>query len=145
MELFDIPILVNMVKDCHSETYYSKYKFSYQAVTATFSLCLNEEQVSCFVTCDEENGIRGFIVIAVDNPFFSRERFAHNLLVYVKPEFRSGKDFLFLLRKLIEVAKEKNCIDIECSNSSKIKSERFDDMLENIGFKSYGKNLRMEA
>lgn len=130
----DLPALSRMADAMRKESpRYAAVSFSPERMTAMLQAMLSS--VCCAVFVAEESGaVVGMIGMMSANYFFSDERYACDLAVYVIPERRGGRAGLALVRAAESWAKAQGVREICLGVSAGIDAERVGGFYRVLGY-----------
>jgi len=144
MEERDISRLVEMGAQAHAESEYRLINYDREKATSLCRRALVGNGVVCLVCCRDE-AILGVLVAEAYEPYFSHERVASDLFVYVLPEHRGGRAFVLLVWSYIGWAKRISAKLIFLRTSTGIKPKQTSDLYRRLGFAEIGGIYRMEV
>lgn len=94
IEHYDIPELVEMSRDAHSESKYSHMPFSERAVTETFEYHITNG----FAVKVVAENIAGFFIGDVSGFVFTDQPIETETSYYIRPEYRGTRCFYMLMK-----------------------------------------------
>lgn len=98
----------------------------------------NESTVMCRVLCDSHDNIVGGMVAYCNTAFFSWEKVAQDIFLFVVPEFRSLKNAQKLIRMYVEWAKLRKPVLITATVLSGYEPEAMDMLMRREKFQKMG-------
>jgi len=140
----DIPILIQMGLRAHLESEYRNMRFSPEKCERLGQAMNSLSNLQCFVV-ERNEEIIAFLMASVEEGYFTNEKTASDLLVYVKPEWRGGRAFYMLVFEYIEWAKEQDVKLIFLSNSTGYEPAKVGRLYEHLGFHQVGGIFQMEV
>lgn len=89
--------------------------------------------------------VTGVIFGTVQSFWFSDEKFAHDQMLYVHHQHRTGSAGIKLLKGFIEAAKGKGAVRIFSGVTSGVNIEKASKLLDRLGFEQVGKAYRLNV
>lgn len=134
----DLGVVLGMGFDMARESpVYARHPFDLKTVEKLAERVLAEPDMCCFVA-DTGTEIAGFIVGFIAPAWFSRDRLACDLALYVAPEYRGTSAGLRLMRTFIEWAKVGQATAVRVGISTGISTDRTRRMYERLGLTPIG-------
>lgn len=131
----DIPVLVEMGREMHSESRFARYNFNPQKYAVLLQTVI--PQGLTFVA-EEEGKVVGAFVGGIAPHFFGDDLFAYDFLTYVAPAHRGKATGVRLIKRYINIAKAMGIEDIHVGVSAGIATERTARLYEMLGFVCIG-------
>lgn len=130
----DIPELVRMGYTMHQESRYAELDFDPEMYAG--ALLYANAQGLVFVAEADGKLVGGFAG-RIAEYFFGRDTFSHDLMTYVRPEYRGRTGWLLIKRYLAE-AKASGVKSIYIGESADILPQRVRKLYERLGFTPAG-------
>lgn len=140
----DIPQLIALGRRAHEESEYRGLVFDEDKCRALCEAAISSDAFIAMVAVTEET-ITGILLAAVADAYFSTDKTAGDLLVYVPPEHRGTRSFYMLAVAYVVQAREKGARLIFLRSSTGIETEKTESLYRRLGFKKMGGIYRMEA
>lgn len=131
----DIPVLVEMGREMHSESRFARYNFNPQKYAALLQTVI--PQGVSFVA-EEEGKVVGVFIGGVAQHFFGDDLFSYDFLTYVAPAYRGRMTGVRLIKRYISIAKAMGIEDIHIGVSAGIATESTVRLYEKLGFTCVG-------
>tara|TARA_R100001377_G_scaffold75767_1_gene52454 strand:- start:188 stop:679 length:492 start_codon:yes stop_codon:yes gene_type:complete len=129
-------------KMAHAESSFSRLEFSSDKLLAVAANNANDPDRVIFMAYNGDAPV-GVFVGNVSSYYFGPDLVAVDTIWYVIPEQRGTYVGIKLLELFENWAKSKGAVDIRIGQSSTIKPEVFEGLLEKRGYKFIGANYRM--
>lgn len=107
----DLDDLVEMGRAMHAESNYAPLAFS-ELVYRRFLEAVLEHEQCCILIAERNQGVVGVYIGVVNNAFFSMDKIAQDVLLYVTPEHRGGMAAMWLIKAFEAWAMEQGAIQI---------------------------------
>jgi len=137
----DVPILVGLVRKLHEESYISR--FCDDKTESSINSYIEDEDFIILVNASD-NVINGFIIACVAKPFYNNCIQAHEIILYVKPEFRRMSIGALLVNEYVSWAKSRSAYEIFIDTRTAIETRKTEQFYENIGFSRIGSYYHKE-
>jgi len=132
----DVIEMIVMGKAMHQESSYRDIEFSSAVFEHTLLTCIQEDEA--LVMVDEHEGeLRGMFVGFYQHHFFSTKTVASDLLLYVKPELRSGR-IGYNLAKAYTDWGESVADDVQVGITTGVNEKGTQRLYEALGYKQCG-------
>jgi len=106
----DIPAIIEIARGMHDESSYAPLRFDGRWLAANLQHMLDNGQGLFCATL--EDVVVGGIICYTDRTIFSLDLVAFEHVLYLAPEHRRGRLALRLVKKFIDWAKAKGCVQI---------------------------------
>ena len=136
----DLETIVGMVEMMHRESDYATLTFDPELFRQYLTHLIPHAEAIAFVYEDGSNQVVGFMLAAVGTPYFSRDKVANQILLYVLPTSRGGRGGYRLIKAYKEEAIRMGAKHISISNSTDIDAGRVSDLFAHMGFRHVGHN-----
>lgn len=134
--LDDIPAMVALGAIMHAESRYSFMAYDGEKVAITLKTLM---QTGGFVRVHVKDGeIDGGMVGYMGNPWFSGERVASELALFVVPGKRGGMAAWYLLSEFVAWAEQQGAREITLAITTGVKVEETGRMYQRLGFEQVG-------
>ena len=143
-DLQDLPTLLTLSYQMFSQTPMSRHcKFSPEQMASTLISLIQSSTGSVLVT-ENSGEIIGLALVTIEQSYFSSQRVAKELGVYVHPDHRVSGAGLALLRHFKQWSLAKQADLIEVGNIANIiDSDRYEKVLSRLGLKHSGNIYEM--
>lgn len=128
----DIGLIIEMLHALHEESpHYNKVQPDVQYVSTTLATMIEQPN---FIGCMDSD-LRGFMFGIASRTWFDPELNAHELLLYILPEYR-GTTLLAprLIKTFEQEARRLNCVHVRAGASTGIDNERTLRLYERLGY-----------
>jgi len=139
----DIKILVGMGDMAHKESAYNVLSFDASKCTTLGNLILCNPETLCCLVAEKDDKIVGFLMASISEAYFSVEKVASDLLVYVLPDYRGSRAFLMLIASYVRWSKEHGAKLVFLGNT--FGDSTVDALYIKLGFRHMGGLFRMEV
>lgn len=131
----DIPAIIGMARDMHQESpRYRTLGFDAEKINAlALHLMLNKDAGGVLVA-ENESGLVGMLAFHVGEHFFSNDRFASDVVMYLRPAARGGSLFPRMVRAFEAWADEYLVSEKMLGVSAGIDSQQVVDVLKRMGY-----------
>lgn len=136
--LADLPFILSMCEDMHEESRYARLPRDMAKIEDCIRRLIEAANGLVFVTG------AGFLVGFVTEYWFSQERYAAELLLYVSPESRGSVDAIDLVRAYVAGAKSLNAREVHLENSTGYEVKKVEEFFSRCGFTRVGGNYILE-
>jgi len=144
----DVQHLVQMTQDMHLESpVYREFNFHTKKYIKLMLDTIQSPNGILLVAKDEADGneIVGFFVGAVHELFFSSDKVASDMLLYVEPEYRKSGVAGLLIKKYIQEAKSAGAKEIRLATTTGVLTEQTEALYKHRGFESVGGNFILKG
>lgn len=141
----DIPALIERGYAIHAETDLSVLSYDPEKLRDTLKQLIESQKgTHCFFVAEDPDGrlIGGFIG-CVEEYFFSRNRVAHSILLYVDPKWRGSPAAVKFIHAFRRWALNRNAVEMCIGVATGVTIGRTDRFLKRLGFKMTGGNYAM--
>jgi RimJ/RimL family protein N-acetyltransferase len=128
---------VSLLTSFHSESAYSKIPLS-ELKLKNFLLRHVESELSIVIFIIKDGEPIGLMIGTISWYFFSEEKIAEDLILYVIKEHRGAMSVLRAVKKYISWAKEQNVAEISIATSVRIREDKIGKLYERLGFEKVG-------
>jgi len=133
-----VETILELGRKAHQESRYAKYPFDGSKCLMILNSCLTLDETFCIVL-EHEDQIVGFAAGYLVEHFFTSQRFANDMLVYVAPEYRSKSGGSILIKAFEDHVRENfGDIPIVMGITTGVEPERSASLYEFMGFKQCG-------
>jgi GNAT superfamily N-acetyltransferase len=140
----DIPVLVDMGAKAHEESKYKGLSFSVDKCTELCHRLIGDSNLLCVVAVKEDM-IVGILAASANPTYFSCDRTASDILIYVLPKHRGSWAFFVLCSEYLRWAKESGAKIIFLSNTTGYEPEKVGKLYQKLGFEQVGGIYRQEV
>lgn len=140
----DIPVLVEIGSQAHAESEYNIMSFSPDKCAALCRNLIENESLMCVVVV-KDDAIIGVFAASAGETYFSTDRTASDILVYVIPEYRGSHAFLMLYAEYKEWAIKQGVKIMFLRNTTGYEPEKVGFLYHKLGFTQVGGIFRMEV
>lgn len=141
MEAKDIAACVHLGSLVHAEGSYHFIPYDEIKVAQLLREAISNPDMFAVVAETDAKYI-GVLIGLVTPYFFSGERIAQDLAVYVRPDFRGGHVGSGLLHEFVKWAQSRDCKEICMGITTGIDTERAMKVYEKFGFKEAGRVMK---
>ena len=141
----DLPALIDLGRRIHAESRFRGFSYDPSKLLQTGQRVLNSTTGThcCFVAEASTGKLAGVFVGCVEEYFFSRDRIANSILIFVDPAYRGGAAALKLIHAFRTWALNRQAIEVSISIASGVTIDRTDRFLKRIGLKLTGGNYAL--
>lgn len=107
----DLTELVRLGRLMHAESNYAPLVFS-EVVYRHFLQAVIDHDNGCVLVAERNHGLIGVYIGVVANAFFSTDKVANDVLLYVEPHFRGGMTAMRLIKAFEQWAVEQGAVQI---------------------------------
>lgn len=133
----DIEMILSMARDMHAESpRYRVLGFNESKVGELAFAIISNPQAGGVLVAEKENKLVGMFAFHIGQHFFSDDRFASDIVMYIKPEHRSSSIFPRLVTAFEVWADEHGVKEKLLGVSAGIDSERVVAVLDRMGYTS---------
>lgn len=132
----DIPAIVGLLRVMHAESRFRSIEFVDSKAAATVAALLTERM--CVLVAERDGAAIGFFLGAVSEYFFSLERYAADLALFVDPGHRGGMTGASLLRAFKAWAQDQGIRHVEIGVTTGVTVEKTAALFERLGFRRQG-------
>lgn len=133
----DLDRMVELGKNMHAESKYSVYNFDAEKLRNYLFTCIWHDEGIALIAEHDGEIVGGFVGWAHEQ-YFGHDKVAVDLALFVDPDKRGAMAGAMLIKKFIEVAKEKGAAQIVISNSTGVDKERVGKLYEKMGMEHVG-------
>lgn len=135
----DINMLVAMGGQMHAESYFKETEYSPEKCRELGEQLVDNPYLYGIVS-EKDGEITGFFLGFIQEHYFSLGLMSSDLLLYVKPEYRSGMAGVRLIKAYIEWARSAGVEpkNIQLGQTAGIDPEVVDKLYKKLGFDSCG-------
>lgn len=131
----DIPAIIEMARDMHAESpRYNRLNFNAEKVNALALAIMLNPKAGGVLVAERENSVVGVLAFYVTDFFFGDDLLASDLVMYIRPQFRSGSIFPRMVLAFETWADEFGVKEKQLSVSAGIDTERTVAVLERLGY-----------
>jgi GNAT superfamily N-acetyltransferase len=141
----DIQTLVEMGAKAHKESAYNVMSYSPERCIDLGKQILTHPDFMLCSVVEKNEQIIAFLMAECCPAYFSDEKTASDLLVYVLPEHRGSRAFLLLCLDYVAWAKRQGAKIIFLSNTTGYEPEKVGKLYQQLGFEQIGGIYRMEV
>jgi GNAT superfamily N-acetyltransferase len=135
----DTEVLLEMGKAMHHESpRYEHVSYSEGKARAMISMLLPTGGI---LVAEVDDVVVGMAAAFVVEHFFSTDRYAADLVVYVLPEFRGSTTAMRLVRAVESWAAVQGAKEIVLGVSTEIETDRTTALYEHLGYRESGRSL----
>lgn len=138
----DIPAMVRLGRQMHGESRFRPISFSDAKLAATLAGLLTNRM--CVLVAERAGDIVGVFLGVVTEYYFSEEKLAIDLALFVEPTARGGFTGAALVRAFIGWAKGNRIQHVELGVSTGVMVDETAALFEKLGFKRQGMLFTME-
>lgn len=142
--LMDVPALVELGAAMHAESKWARMCFD-RDKTAALLVRLVEHPTGCVLVAENGGAVIGGMIGWCDEHFFSHDKYASELGVFVAPDKRGGMAAVRLLRAFQGWARANGAALIEVGITTGVHLERSAKFYEAVGCKRTGAVFEMEV
>jgi L-amino acid N-acyltransferase YncA len=136
----DIPGLLDLINHMRTESNYKSITIDNDKVTNELKQLINQNQYVSIL--EHDNELIGSMVGYIQSPWFSNDLIGYDHGVYIKPDYRDGRNVLKLVMPFIEWCKSNNVKQIRPGISTG--NDSITRLYERLGFVVTGSNFLME-
>ena len=138
----DLEWLINISKKHHEESDWSEVKYSEEKCDKYIRAATNDPNYFGIIAEKDEERI-GFMAGRLLEYYFSHEKYARQVDIYVDPTHRNGMAGIFMMRKFIEWAKMKGALEVYFEpRLSDNEIKKFDAMARRLGMEHFANAYR---
>lgn len=142
-EIADVPALLVMCASMHQESpRYRRMAFSEQKVSGLVEQLIAGRLPGGVLVAEAGGQLVGVLAFVVTEHFFTTDKIAADLGVYVKPEHRGTPAFARLVRAFEQAAGEQGVVEKTLGVSTGIHTEQTAGALERLGYERCSVGLR---
>jgi GNAT superfamily N-acetyltransferase len=131
----DALVILDMGKTFHGESQFAHEPFNAEKCWGLLDSTVTHP-TRRFIAYDSE--FKGFIIMGINEHFFSSAKKAEDFCLYIDPEFRGGRLVLRLLEAAEKWCKENGAIDMTINHNTGINTERAPQLFNKLGFDMKG-------
>ena len=121
----------------HKESALNDIPFNIPKMRSIANACLTHPDWSCH-TAKVNDIVVGIVVGLINEFWFSSERYAMDLALYVHPEYRGSSAAIRLLTEFTKWCSTKNVKQIRMGESTRVNPEATKKLYEKVGFEVAG-------
>jgi len=129
----DIPACIELGWLMHGESALNDIKFDLKKMRTIAYACISHSDWFC-CTAKINDSVIGMMVGLIGEYWFSNERYAMDLALYVHPEFRGSSAAVRLLKEFTGWASTQNIKQIRCGETTRIRPEATASLYKKMGF-----------
>lgn len=133
----DLDRLIELGKQMHAESKYAIYNFDDEKTRNYFWGCILHED-GILLVVERDGVIVGGFVGWVSDQYFGQDKVAVDLALFVQQDKRGAMAGAMLIKRYIEIAKEKGAAQIVISNSTGVDKDRVGKLYEKLGMEHVG-------
>lgn len=133
----DVDTCIGLGWMMHKESALGQITFDVPKMKQIAHACLNHPDWICYVAKQGEATV-GMVVGFVGQYWFSKERYAMDLALYVHPEFRGSSAAFRLLKEFTTWASQQNIRQIRCGETTRVNPEATAKLYKKMGFEIGG-------
>jgi GNAT superfamily N-acetyltransferase len=134
----DLPQLVELGRVMHAEARrLNKLTYVPAKVYANIANLIGAEHGFVWVA-EEDSQIVGGLVAYLDSPYYSTDRMAFDMALFIRPEKRGGMTAARLVKEYMAWAKRKNAVITQFGIGTGVHLGSTSALLERVGFKPSG-------
>lgn len=138
----DFPHMLSMALAMHSESpRYRDIQVSHKKLSMIMERMHQHPEIGALLVAEKDDEVIGMMWGYVDEFFFSEERYATDILLYVMREHRGGRAAYKLVKAFEEWCYDKNVRCIQPGVSTGIDNDGYARFYERIGYSVTGLNL----
>lgn len=137
----DIPEVLALGKLMHEEGAFRDLTFNQRKVLSVLNLCVLQDDRLCLLV-EIEGEIVGLFIAVIAEDWFSADRVAKEIAIYLAPSHRRGGLASSLIKEYLAWAKEQGVETASIGSSSDIDNAGIRRLFENEGFHGVGFNFR---
>ena len=127
----DVGLIIEMLHALHAESpHYNKVLADEQYVRNNLSVMTEHPSFIGVIDAD----LRGFMFGTTAQQWYDPELNAHELLLYILPEYRGGLLAARLIRQFEKDAERLNCVHVRAGTSTRIGTEEVLRLYERLGY-----------
>ncbi len=134
----DVPIVVDLARQCHVESNYSALIFDPEVVTTLAESMLLDPSVRFCRVAEKENKIFAMYAGFISQYIFSKDLMASDLLLYVEPSKRGTLAAVKLMKEFEMWAFDNGALEIRPAVTTGIKIEKTKKLHEILGYTTSG-------
>lgn len=140
----DIEVIAALGQTLHAESVYRAIPYDADKVRAQLDAWIGADAV-CVVVAEQDGAvIGGFVGVAYEH-YFSRERTACDLALYVRPDRRGGLAAVALVRAFEAWAKAQGCPRVQLGISAGINPGRVEALYRRLGYAPFSVAMTKEV
>ena len=137
----DVFEVLKLGKELHKESRYRESPFIDEKVLHLFGLTLKYPS-KFFIAYDSD--FKGFILMSIQEDYFSDTRYAADFCIYIKPENRGGLLFKHLVNAAEKWAKECGAYEVRLGHTTGIKTDTAPRLFGKLGYDPTGYLFKKE-
>ncbi|MGB8338661.1 MAG: hypothetical protein WCD07_03155 [Burkholderiales bacterium] len=142
--LADIPGIVELGKAIHAESRYRTLGYDPVKLNRMFSGIISSPKgTHCCFVAEHQGQISGVMIGCVEECFFSNDRVANSILIYVDPKRRGGSTALKFIHAFRNWAVNRNAVELSLGVASGVTIDRTDRFLKRLGMQMVGGNYTL--
>jgi GNAT superfamily N-acetyltransferase len=134
----DLDTILGMGEMMHSESDYATLNFEPAVFRRFLENLIPSPEGIAFVYENEANQVVGFMLAMIGSPYFTSDKVANEILLYVDPASRGGRGGYRLIKAYREEAIRLGAKHISLCNSTNIDSNRVSALYTHMGFRHVG-------
>ena len=136
----DVPRVLELLAMMHRESRFAEWPIYDEQLQHLVQSLIDHEDGACLVA-ERDGKIVGVMLGLVQEFFFSRERMATELLLYVVPEDRGSWAAVRLAHRFIQWADATDAVEIQAGVSAGIANKDAERFYSALGFASLGRSF----
>jgi len=141
----DIPGLIHMGADMHNESEYRSLEYSPEKIADLCYAAIKTKDVLGLIAVDSFRSPIGVLGATVQEAYFSKDKTALDLLVYVTPKHRGSTAFIKLIKHYVTWAQERGASLIFLRQSTGINTDMVENLYKRLGLHHVGGIFCMEG
>lgn len=134
----DIEQIIDLGKVMYEESlHYGKLNFDEDKVRQLLEWAI-EAYEGILIVADDNGKIAGGFLGCIGPLWFSTDPVAHDMAIFLHPDYRHGGLGVKILKEAIVIAKQKGVFAFLVSNATGYESERVEKLFEFVGMKRLG-------
>lgn len=133
MEEADIPLVAAMGADMHAASSFAHTQYSEADTSGFLEAVLALDEMDTFIALSE-GALVGFIICSVVKSFYGPDLQAHELAMYVAPEYRQKGVAPLLVQAYVSWAREKGAVRVSAGNSAGTEDRAYTRLFGKEGF-----------
>lgn len=130
----DVPVLLDLAREAHAESWYADFAFDAGKAERTIHAALEADDALPLVVETANGQIAGFFLAAITEHYFSRCRFACDVVIYVAPAHRGGPAFAKMIQAYEAWCRIKGVEEVVLGFSSGSMGEKVSAMYRRLGY-----------
>lgn len=141
----DVDRMIALGREMHAESIFASMPYNDDKLRAFGNYYINEPEAGVGVVAEDDDGIGAMMVMSVVNRYFNDEKYASDMLLYVRKDKRGGLAAARVLKEVEKWAKERSIKEIMVGIFAGISNDKAQRFYTALGYEPAGVVLRKEV